>query len=332
MSRRSKISFLFKWYFPMYSSYKMSSSKSIGEAKPSTLQIADAIFQRIESNIDNCSERISGNILESLDRLGFLVEHSGQTSEPITKDTIIRWLKAANEHRQKLTSLSPDELDKEFCKVCSKELRVQSKIDDLAFFNDHKADADLGYWLSMPYWSGTEAAALSLGKDPRVVYLKAMQRRLKDRMSRSVFAQEYMKRCEQVTRAQKIGALPEKITSSDFKVWASGTKTEIDDNFAAAMKALPKLKPPSPQDEKISGKTLNTYLKIIFGVAVKKYELDSNPHSGKAFQAARLISRDLETTQLSVDEKTIKKYIEEAQEYMKGIEMKEISKGPNKSK
>ena len=304
----------------------------IGEAKPTNQQIADALIQRIESNVNNCGGRISGNIFDSLERIGLLVEDGDQVGEPINKDTIVRWLKAAKEYRQKLISLSPDELEKEFRKVCSEELRKQSKIDDLAFFNDHKADADLGYWLSMPYWSATEAATLSLGKDPRVVDLKTLQRRLKDRMPRSVFAQEYLKRCEQVARAQKIGALPDEITSYDFKAWASRMKIEIDEGFAAALKTLPKLKPSSPQDANISTKTLNTYLKIIFGVAVKKYGLDSHPYNGKAFQAARLISKDLDATQFSVSERTVKTYIEDAQKYMQGIWEGEDPKALNKSK
>jgi len=102
-------------------------------------------------------------------------------------------------------------------------LKAEHESDDRAlFFNQPAANADFRYWSRMACWSLEEAIALSLGKDPKLVYGSSFSE-AKDwqAIERSPFPAEYERRSELARRAHSMHQLFDPVQPADFLTWAN---------------------------------------------------------------------------------------------------------------
>lgn len=330
MSRISKKKFLFNWHFPLYNLYKRKFSNRIKIDDIDFQKVSADLYEELispESTIGGGMPRV---IMNSLNRMGLREDKYIDGAKIDSVDTILIWLKSANEYRERIDTLSDDEIDQEFEIVRAKIHIEQAMEDEEEFFNHHDADADFDHWLTMACWNAQEAVALSMGKDPRVVNRETLDKELEERMtdnafvSESVFFREYLKRCEQVARAQEIDFLPKNITPSAFVEWAVGQKIKLDEKFAKTLNGIAQPTPLSSQNEKLHGKTRVVFLKMLFGLAISHYEKDPDAYVEDHIVVAKRISADLKLTGVVVDEKTITNYLREASQSLldQGLKLK----------
>lgn len=330
MSRTSKTKFLFNWHFPLYNLYKRKFSKRIKLDDIDFENVSAELYKELNSPEITIGGGMPRAIMNSLNRMGLREDKYIDGSKIDSVDTILIWLKSANEYRERIYTLSDEEIDQEFEIVRAKVHSEQAREDEEEFFNHHDADADFDHWLAMACWKAQEAVALSMGKDPRVVNRETLDKELEERttdnafVSESVFFREYLKRCEQVARAQEIDVLPKNITPSAFLEWALGQKMALDAKLVASLAGFtePNSKANSQQNENLHGKTRGVFLKIIFGLAVSHYDQSTDLYSRENTDVARRISDDLRLTGIDVDEKTVRKYLKDASEYLIGQDIK----------
>ncbi len=247
------------------------------------------------------------------------------------------------------------------------------------FYNHRNANADFAYWALASYWSQDEAAALSLGRDPRRVTWEAVEPFVRV----SAFAKSFADRREIIRRAIVTGQLYAQAAPYTFLAWAerlnfeipNGLKEEVEklglvvgdwktiadqrqeiiDLLEERLGLLEKhnaelseaistlhnnVKETSlrmnavlaERDEKIadletllaSGKRSSansrerqSLLKLVIGIAVKGYGYDPKATRTRTVQE---MSSDLQMLGLSLDEDTIRKYLNEAKELLPGTE------------
>jgi hypothetical protein len=328
MSRNSKIEFLFDHQF--------RGLKSLRKRCAITLLLDDANAEKIAERMFVCLNSSNGpspikySIIRSLKNFNLFEEEMLDGRHIKSASTILLWIKAAINYRQMLNELPDEGIDKRFDEIRAEQLQDEAAVDEEEFFNHHDADADFDYWLEMACWKPEEAVALSMGKDPKVVNTATLNKELEERMnetaaaSQSVFFREYLKRCEQVNRAQEIGRLPENITPSAFLEWANGQKMALDGKLAESLVGFadPNSNSSSHQNENLHGKTRGVFLKIIFGLAISHYDQSTDLYSREHTDVARRISDDLRLTGIDVDEKTVRKYLKDASEYLIGQDIK----------
>jgi hypothetical protein len=102
------------------------------------------------------------------------------------------------------------------------------------FFNQPRADADVAYWASASYWTLDETAALSLGKEPRVVTWEAVS----PHSDISPFAKAFEARRELVNRAEVMGQLLHKTPPSAVLAWAERMRISMPTEIVEAIRAL----------------------------------------------------------------------------------------------
>jgi hypothetical protein len=250
--------------------------------------------------------------LKNLDQFDVLgnPEHQIHDEKPINI-----WVRAAQAYWIELSELPAEELEKRF-EIAEAEKRQRE--DRNAFFNHPSSQADFSYWILMPHWQPEEAVALSMGKEPRMVTEKTLKDNLSRRLNRSVFAQEFFKRKTHIRRAQDIGDLGKHIDPTSFRNWTKRHNWNLHEGFEAALKSCEESRQPLILDKKIQGKTLNTYLQIIYGLAIIHYDQTIDLYSQEKSTAARRISEDLFGLGIEVDPKTVRKYLQDAQKHLRG--------------
>src|SRR5699024_10740124 len=79
----------------------------------------------------------------------------------------------AQAYREELWGKSDDQIQPLIAKARRDEIRRYNEYREAEerkrIFNQPAADADFAHWASASYWTQDETAALSFGKDPRVV-------------------------------------------------------------------------------------------------------------------------------------------------------------------
>jgi hypothetical protein len=112
---------------------------------------------------------------------------------------------------EQIQSLYEEERQKLF-----KELNNKNDAEEAArFFNKPNALADFEHWGRAKYWTLDEAIALSFGKDPRVVFSKAVL----SLVHLSNFAQKYRDRLDLATRAIIWKELSDPVSPRVFIGW-----------------------------------------------------------------------------------------------------------------
>lgn len=100
------------------------------------------------------------------------------------------------------------------------------------FYNQREADADFDAWARTPFWSITEAVALSLGKAPEVVTWEAVQ----DIETTSEFAKKFKARHRIINRAALAKALSAAMSPRVFLAWAERTRLSIPQALVDAIR------------------------------------------------------------------------------------------------
>lgn len=198
-------------------------------------------------------------------------------------------------------------------------------------------DIDISHWGRLARWELEEAAALSLGKDPSTLPLES----LKAGNETGDFADQFVKRCREIQRANEMGALSYPFKPRDVVEWAdrlgipfsAPLVNEVIEfapehvNWKAEFETLkPKYdqlegeieriqsEPNEPTREKpLRTRERETVLKLIIGMATEQYGYD--PSASRSETVKNIVS-DLELHGLSLDAETVRKWLREAAEIL----------------
>jgi hypothetical protein len=178
--------------------------------------------------------------------------------------------------------------------------------------------ADFKSWVRMPFWTSREAAELSLRIEPTTA------NHLKDAHPVSVRIARLQRHIERAMSVGQLPGKPERVSPVDFVCWAEKHSIDLPRSlqFGVPRKcqersAVPDETADSGNDlggadrgceEPIPTRARNTLLRMILGMAIKKYRYRPNDRSG----AARSISDDLEILGLQVSDDTVRKWLDEA--------------------
>ena len=140
------------------------------------------------------------------------------TVEPIKEaETLKDVYKKANE----VSSLTEVEVERRYSDLCAKARQAERQRlkaqDRDVFFNRQDIEADFTYWNNKKYWYTEDAVALSLGKNPKFINSKALD---KTELRNSPFVAEFKARLKQVKRAIKAGHLTKPVKPALFVSWA----------------------------------------------------------------------------------------------------------------
>ena len=238
-------------------------------------------------------------------------------------------------YRQELSKLPLAEV-KALYKI---ELEKQyAEDDERRFFNEAKASGDYEHWGRMDVWGLDEATALSFGKDPRVVdwgriefilsYTSPFASKyhdMRDIIKRSVLAKNltdpikpeifiawadkngitFPDRLKEIIKMRSTESVDwraryEDLTKSTGAVIAE-QETKISDLMQDLEKAL--------AEKPLKTRERDTICKIILGMAIKGYAYDPQ---AKKNTAVSEIAGDIQQLGLSVDQDTIRKWLQEA--------------------
>lgn len=248
-------------------------------------------------------------------------------------------LKKAEKYRQELEKL-PQKKIKEFYRD---EFEKKNREDDgRRFFNQKSAVANFEHWSRMPIWSLDEAIALSFGKAPEVVFLG----RMKSIMSYlSPFVAEYQNLHEVAARAVAVNQLTEPVKPHVFIQWAEASgiafPADLKEKVAsrgqdvtdwknlygglseknkatiaeqqARIEALTEELAKAQADKPLKTRERDTAYKIILGMAIGGYRYDPKARKNPAVPD---IAGDIERLGLSVDQDTIRRWLQEATEIL----------------
>ncbi|MFG1185020.1 hypothetical protein [Xanthobacter aminoxidans] len=198
-------------------------------------------------------------------------------------------------------------------------------------FNLRSAKADHAYWSRMPLWTLEEAVALSLDRAPEVVKWSDVRGYVRS----SPFAFQFSRRREMVERAAVARDLSFPIRPLDFVQWARAhdiglpsalhaapdpaedwraahaAETEQQNATRAEMERLKAEIDNTSATKALSQRERSSCLKLIIGMAVKKYRYDPAAARGPA---PSNIMNDLHELGIDIDVDTVRKWLKEAAE------------------
>jgi hypothetical protein len=144
---------------------------------------------------------------------------------------------AMKAYRTELLEKAPEEIrsmyEVEFAKE-QEEQRVKAEQDEARrLFNQPDAKADISHWSKTPYWYLDEAAALSFGREPRLVKWE----NVKEYTEVSPFAYKYERLRDLILRAQATRQLDDPALPSFYIAWAKRNGIDFTDDLEAAVVA-----------------------------------------------------------------------------------------------
>lgn len=147
-------------------------------------------------------------------------EANSGTAESPTVASARSWMNDFLTYRLSLDELTTSAVARLYAEVrrpIVEALHARWKEEDAdEFFSEPEASADKRYWSSLASWTMDEAAALSLGKDPKLVNNKTL-----NSVSRgSPFLREYRRRLDVMKRAIAAGVLKEPLSPDKVALWA----------------------------------------------------------------------------------------------------------------
>jgi hypothetical protein len=230
--------------------------------------------------------------------------------------------------KAELECLSETELQNRYNKA-HRELRAKQDAEAEAgrSFNLRSARADHAYWSRMPLWTMDEAVALSLGRAPE----KVTWSDVKGYVHYSPFAFQFSRRREMVERTAVARDLSFPVRPIDFVQWARAHDIGLPPALDAA---LPSADPAEDwraahaaeteqhnatraelervsADKALSQRERSSCLRLIIGMAVKKYRYDPAAARGPA---PSNIMNDLHELGIDIDVDTVRKWLKEAAE------------------
>lgn len=203
--------------------------------------------------------------------------------------------------------------------------------DYYVFFSNPRSPVDIQYWMSFPSWTVDEAVHIIHGKDPR--YVPSGDHIRFYALRSSPFALSVQKSREITKRAIEIKELQDPIDPVSFLQWADSQS--LADAASISKLALQFKRAESYQDvlekymditrerdqlieklksyNEIKPKTSSSYLKIIFGISKKKY----NIQKGMALPISKIMN-DLNLSGVKIDETTVRKHLDDARKLVEG--------------
>lgn len=128
----------------------------------------------------------------------------------------------------------------------AKAEKKAADVEAARFYNQPAARADFAFWCKAEFWTVEEAAALLLGRDPRVVNPRALSEELKKPtgflqlekpMGPAGFHRDYDGLCTLIARASSLGG--PRIKPQDLVTWAQATSAAvIPSGLASAINAV----------------------------------------------------------------------------------------------
>lgn len=157
---------------------------------------------------------------------------------PISTEELDELKNKADAYRQELEGMDETNLKSLVARARKDETRRYNEYRETQernqFFNQPKANADFPHWASASFWTLDETAALSLGKDPRVVTWKAVS----PHVNISPFAKAFEARRDLVYRAGVMGQLAQQTAPSVVLAWAERMHMSMPAELVEAVKAL----------------------------------------------------------------------------------------------
>ena len=193
-----------------------------------------------------------------------------------------------------------------------------------SLFNHPDARADPGYWAKMAYLDAAEAAALSLGYDPRLVNPDTIKLYQATGSQAKAFAQRLML----ISRAVDKGTLGPQFSPLDFVNWAAGIKLDLPRELRDAVAELASVAHSSVNDLgqlhqeiarleielaqcKVANKDAHprerrSLQKMVAAMAYAKYGFDPRAQKNPA---TKKIVTDIALLGQSIDEDTVLKHL-----------------------
>lgn len=206
-------------------------------------------------------------------------------------------------YKSKLAGMTDHALDEQYIEAVDEQTRekeeAEERDDRLRFFSQPDAAADFRFWCSLNSWTLEEAAALLLGKDPRKVFPHSLHHL----SSVSPFARLFEKLRSQLRRAANDGRIKDRDPPRRLVEWAAHAGIAIPPQLSSALDA-------SITDDlpAIEGRERASMLKLILGMAKKRYGYDPAARSG----APKEIADDLASLGITLNPETVRKYLQEA--------------------
>lgn len=201
-----------------------------------------------------------------------------------------------------LESLLAAELDARLNEEVRKEAieieEAGQRADQIAFFSEPAALANFQVWRTLNAWTIDEATALFLQKSPEVVSWPLLRN-----IKNSPFAMRYKRLLTQMLRAKEDGKFKDRDHPDTFIKWGN----EVGIDVPAELVAIT----PPVSAEALPTKVRDSMLRMILGMAMKKYEYDP---SSKKNTATKKIADDLAEYGLDLNEDTVRKYLNEARD------------------
>ena len=185
----------------------------------------------------------------------------------------------------------------------------------------------IDFFARAAFWELEEAAALFLGRDPN--YLN--HKKIKELRRSSRIGKEFQKLTVLLTRAYRFGHIFSPDRPDNYIRWARQFQISVPAELEERLVEFGHdLSDPVDQEEQIpiettdqkpeAGPSLSqrertSLLKLVIGMAMKGYGFD--PNASRSGTAAE-IAGDLHTSGLSLDEDTVRKYLNEAKELLPG--------------
>lgn len=146
-------------------------------------------------------------------------QYKNQITHTFTNSANVDWNEES--YRNYINQLEDAEILDLYRNIKNKETSIRfehyESIEQYLFFNQPSANADFEYWLSLDFWTGDQAAALSMGKEPSVVNSESMRGPLRSSKTRLT----YRNKSDAVLSAILLGNLNEKIEPKTFITWAA---------------------------------------------------------------------------------------------------------------
>jgi hypothetical protein len=248
--------------------------------------------------------------------------------------------RAARAYFQKLESLS----DVELISKAAEEQRLKAEREEERReqqfpFNKMEAMADAevcDYWCKASYWTPEDAVALALGRNPKLVTRKSVH--VYQHMSK--FATAYLDLERLVDRACSTLELSPRMTPQSFENWAGLKQISLPEDLKTALRnrgassvdwktayeqekarnaelggmieEMRRAKSATPA-QSIATRERDSLLKLVIGMALGYYGYDP---TATRTTTSREIANDLQKYRLSLDEDTIRKYLNEAKELL----------------
>jgi hypothetical protein len=225
----------------------------------------------------------------------------------------IHFIKIQQNLEVELEAKSADEIRRMFenrvTEVC-KEIDADNAIRERSHAHSQPyANLPHELWALKSYWTADEAAAIWLGKDPRIVSPSAIYACRYE----SSFARQFFDRLDLITRAQEVAALKLKIAPEDFASWADSLGLPLPTLLLSRIRTKRRGERnhqhvPTSENQKV----LNSLQIIVAAWAVEEGYHPSK-HRNSAIQE---MWRSIQKAGLKMDEDTLRKHVKESAELL----------------